>query len=778
MVGNTISHYRILEKLGEGGMGVVYKAEDTKLRRTVALKFLPPALLVGEDEKKRFVHEAQASASLSHPNIATVYEIDETGPEAFIALEYITGQTLAERMKSGPMKLEEAVSLTVQIAEALQAAHEAGIVHRDIKCQNIMVTTKGQAKILDFGLAKLRGASVVTRAGTTLGTMGYMSPEQLRGETVDQRSDLWALGVVLYEMIAGRRPFHGDYEEAVAYQVLNGQQDPLTSVRTGVPMELERIVNKLLQKVSSARYQSATDLLVDLRSLSLLPGSNENRPVSAVSTPGTLPPRVRKILIGVATVLVIGIAGSYHLLFRANASPIRSLAVLPFENLSKDPEQEYFADEMTDQLITELSKVHSLRVISRKSAMVFKGRHELLPSIGRTLNVEGLITATVLRSGDRVRVNAQLIRASDEENLWSESFDRKVEGVLEIQSALARSISQRVSITLTPAEQFRLSESRVVNPEAFDLVARGNYLLNNAADEASFLKVYDLMQRAVAIDSTYAEALVGLALAAVHQQFFGFKVSSARLEEAQRALDKALDIDPSSARAYSARGQLFWIEGNLPECIRANNRAVELNPRDGFSLTNYSWMLMLQGRQDEGISQAQKAVELDPLSQYARCNLAGWYYSAHRWRESEAEAHRILELDSTWEPALSQLALICEHEGRYAEAQEWWIKDFRRRGMDTGSLPRAGSWDEFRAWRLKMLEKGGYLSDLVYALIPEGEKDRALAILKKCVDARQPITLALFYPDFDPLRGDPRFEQLVSDAQLPVEAYCTVSSRH
>jgi len=773
MIGHTVSHYKILDKLGEGGMGIVYRAEDMKLKRSVALKFLPPALLVNEDDRRRFVHEAQASAALSHPNIATVFEIDESGAQTFIALEYIEGQSLADKIKLGPLKLDDALSIAVQTCEGLQAAHEKEIVHRDIKSQNIMVTTRGQVKILDFGLAKLRGASVVTKSGTTVGTMGYMSPEQLRGEPVDHRTDLWAVGVVLYEMIAGRRPFQGDYDDAVSYQITNQQPEPLTAIRTGVPMELERIVNKLLSKNVSERYQSTTDLLVDLRTLKRTSdsGITQVKPTSSVS--------IRKrILMSAGVILLLAAIGIlYYVLVPRSYSQIRSLAVLPFENMSKDAEQEYFADEMTDQLITELSKVHSLRVISRKSAMVFKNRRELLTTIGKILNVEGLITATVLRSGDRVRVNAQLIRASDEENLWSESFDQKLEGVLDLQASLARSITQRINIALSPDEKLRLSKARPVNPEAFDLVARGNYLLNGATDEAYFNKAYELMKRAVRIDSTYVDAQVGLAMSVVHRKSMGVSVPPSLIAEAEYAIKKALELNPSSGRAMMARGQLYWIEGNIPECIRANKKAVELDSSDGFIRTNYSWILMVEGNYNEGVQHAQRAVELDPLSQYARCNLMGWYYSVHRNRDAEAEAKRILEIDSTWEPAVWHLAVISEHEGRYDEARRWWMKDFQRRGIDTKSLPSSGPWKEFRAWRTKTFERLGYEEDLVYSSLFEGNKEKALAALTKCVERRSSITLLLFYPDFDLLRDDPRFEALAAKAELPPAPYCQLPKK-
>ncbi len=771
MIGQTISHYQILEKLGEGGMGVVYKALDTRLRRTVALKFLAQSFLSDADARRRFIHEAQASALLSHANIATVFEVDPDPANTFIAFELVEGQTLAEVIASGRQSMDDIMRMTRQIVDGLHAAHQHGIVHRDVKGHNIMVTPTGGIKILDFGLAKPRDATVVTQLGVTAGTVAYMSPEQIRGESVDARTDLWALGVLMYEMIAGKRPFRADYNDAVVYQVLHETPEPLTASRPEVPSDVERIVMKLLEKDARNRYQSAADLLEDL-----------GRPASA-GTDAHRTPKVHEALIdrrpfqlGLIGAVIVATIVIWHFASEPPASTIRSLAVLPFENLTKDPEQEYFADEMTDQLITELSKIQSLRVISRKSAMVYRNRRELLPDIGRALNVEALITATVLRSGDRVRVNAQLIRASDENNLWSESFDQKLESVLDLQAALARSITERISIVLTPDERSKLSESRKVDPEAFDLVARGNFLLNSANDSASFDRVYELMKRAVRIDPTSVDAHVGIALSVVHRKAMGLHVPEGLVAEAERSIASALEIDPRSGRAYTAQGQLFWAEGRIPECLAALSKAVELNPRDGFIVTNYSWMLMLVGRYDEGVRQAEIAVALDPLSQYPRCNLAGWYYATRRNRDSERQALRILEVDSVWDGALWQLAMICEHEGRLDEARTWWEKLFRGRGIDVDGLPRSGPWKDFQSWRTRTLERLDWprREELVFALLFEGKKERALTELEQCVARKTPIVLALFYPDFDPLRDDKRFANLVAKAELPVDAYCAL----
>jgi serine/threonine protein kinase/Tfp pilus assembly protein PilF len=778
MLGQTVSHYRILEKLGEGGMGVVYKALDTKLNRTVALKFLPPSLLVGEDDRRRFVHEARASAALNHPNIATVFEIDESEKQPFIALEYVEGESLTERIALGPVKIEEILSISVEASEALQAAHEKGIIHRDIKSQNIMVTPLGRVKLLDFGLAKLRGATVITKTGSTLGTTAYMSPEQLHGQTVDQRTDLWALGVVIYEMTSGRRPFLGEYDEAVAYQITSRQPDPLTALRTDVPVELERIVGKLLAKNASERYQSATDLLVDLRGVKLTGESGAVTPSRVFRLA-----RLRKSIAWTMALSVLGAACILYYLYTSKPSDqIRSLAVLPFVNLSGVADQEYFADGMTDQLITELCKLHSVRVISRTSAMEFKGTHHPLPEIARTLNVDGIITATVLRSGDRVRINAQLIRGSNDESIWAETYERTTADILELHGAMARAIAQQIRLALTPVETKQLTARRPVHPDAFDLVARGNYLVYSSASLENFEKAKQLMRKASEIDPEYADAQVGIALCVVQSLFFGLAITPQIESQAMQALDRALALDPDNGRAYSLRGQLAWLRGDLDGCREYNKKAVTLDPNNGFILANYGWMLMLEGRFDEGVREAERSVELDPLSHYARCNLMGWYYTVHRYADSRAQALRILELDSLWLPAIDQLYRISYREGKYEEALAHARRFVLLQSKGKITLPVNMAFPEYREWCLKTLARSAEedvsaASGAAMEFAMFGEKEKALQYLKIAATHNQTGLLTLFYPDFDCLRNDPRFQEIVSAAHLPVASYCTLPGK-
>ena len=469
MIGKTISHYKILEELGRGGMGVVYKAEDTKLKRTVALKFLAPIALGSEEEKARFVHEAQAAASLDHPNICTVHEIDDAEGQTFIAMAYIAGQSLKEKVETGPLQLNETLDIAIQVAEGLQEAHEKSIVHRDIKSANIMVSDKGQAKITDFGLAKLTGRTKLTKSNMTFGTVAYMSPEQTQGEEVDHRSDIFSLGVVLYEMITGQHSFKGDYEQAVVYSILHEDPEPITGLRTGVPMELERIVNKALAKNPGERYQHVDELLVDLRSVGR--ELEADQPKTA-QTPSRLPRRHRVLLYGGIALLLLLLALVGRDLFTTGHEPIDSIAVLPLKNYSGDPEQEYFSDGMTEELIDKLGRIKALRVISSTSAMRYKGTNKSLPEIARELDVAAIVEGSVQPFGEQIRIRVLLIDAKADQQLWNGSFERESRNVLALQRQVALAIAQEVAVTLTPQEETQLAEVPEVNPDAYALYLR------------------------------------------------------------------------------------------------------------------------------------------------------------------------------------------------------------------------------------------------------------------------------------------------------------------
>jgi len=503
-------------------MGIVYKAEDTRLKRLVALKFLPPSIIASEAEKARFIYEAQAAAALNHPNICTIHEIDEAEGHLFIAMEFVEGQSLKEKVASGPaiplINVEEkagqvasVIDIAIQIAEGLQAAHEKQITHRDIKPANIMITEKGQAKIMDFGLAKLAGRSALTKEGTTMGTVAYMSPEQGRGEEVDHRTDIWSFGVVLYEMITGQLPFKSEYDQAVIYSIMNVEPKPMiptASGRTGVLIELERIANKALAKKINLRYQNVEDLLVDLKALQI-------QEKSGVPSQPSPKPSARKPLRrygGVAGLVILLVAAA--LFFWPKKQPqetLTSIAVLPFRDMSPQKDQEYFCDGMTEEILTRLSKLRELKVIARTSVMRYKATGKSIKEIGAELGVATILEGSIRKEGDDIRVTVQLIKVEDESHLWAENYKKKLAGVFDLQDEVSQTIAQALQVTLTPNKISALASALLgMKDEAFRSLQRYGeehekeglylYLLNfplfaNLRDDPRFMALVEKEKR-------------------------------------------------------------------------------------------------------------------------------------------------------------------------------------------------------------------------------------------------------------------------------------------
>lgn len=616
VIGSTVSHYRIVEKLGEGGMGVVCRAEDTKLHRPVALKFLHPELTRDDEARTRFMHEAQAAAALDHPSICTIYEIDEHEGQSFIAMELIAGEGLKERIGRGPLPIDEAVTLAIEIGEGLAEAHAGGIVHRDIKPGNIMLTARGQAKTLDFGLARLGSQSNVTRVDTTLGTAAYMSPEQASAKAVDRRTDIWSLGVVLYEMIAGARPFAGEYEAAVTHAILNDEPEPLTSRRSNVPMELERIVKKALAKNVAERYQHVEDMLVDLRALRASSAPLQGGHRSAASRLKSTPAMVSALVV---IAVVVGTLIVRHFLASSPPSGERlepdkrtMLVVLPFENLGA-PEDEYFANGTTDAITARLASMSGLGVISRQSSMQYKKTSKSIRQIGKELGVDYVLEGTVQREkpGDptsRIRVIPQLIRVADDTHVWAETYDESMAEVFRVQSDIAERVASQLNITLLEHERRAMEQRPTGDLAAYDDYLRGKEYYNSVDLPSTELAV-QLLQRAVARDPNFAEAWATLSMA-YRGLYWAFDRPGALAQQTESA-KRAEELAPDLPETRLAVGSVAYVHRDFNEALRQFEMAHKSRPSaDAAILIGYA--LRRLGRWEEALNQFEDARRLIP----------------------------------------------------------------------------------------------------------------------------------------------------------------------
>jgi TolB-like protein/tRNA A-37 threonylcarbamoyl transferase component Bud32 len=619
MIGKVISHYRILEKLGEGGMGVVYKAEDTKLHRFVALKFLHPDLTRDDEAKARFIHEAEAAASLNHPHICTIYEIDEHDGQSFIAMEFVEGEGLKDRIQKGPLPIDDLLSLTIQIGEGLHEAHEKGIVHRDIKPGNIMLTSRGQAKILDFGLARLGTHTKITKTDKTLGTAAYMSPEQASGKEVDRRSDIWSLGVVLYEMVTGVRPFTGEYEPAVVYSILHDEPEPLTSRRTNVPVELERIVGKALAKEASARYPHVEDMLVDLRALRTATQSG-----AAAQKAVSKHRRTTPLLAGIGAVVIVAMiavaVAVLPRLFRPSTysreplapSEQKMLVVLPFENLGSS-EDEYFANGITDAITARLAGMSGLGVISRQSAIQYKKTSKSIKQIGEELGVDYILEGTVQRErpGDpasRVRVIPQLVRVANDTHVWADTYDENMTEVFRVQSDIAERVAAQLDVALLEPERRAIEKRPTENLAAYEDYLRGkNYF--NSVDLSGVELSVQLLQRAVSADPRFAEAWASLSLA-YHMLYWAFDRPGTLTLETEAA-NRAEELAPDLPETHRALGGVAYAHREFDKAIGHFDTAQRLRP-SGDAAQDVGFTLRRLGRWQEALAHFEDARRLTP----------------------------------------------------------------------------------------------------------------------------------------------------------------------
>jgi len=768
--------YKIIEELGRGGMGVVLKAEDTKLKRTVALKFLPPELTHISEVHERFMREAQAAAALDHPHICTVYEFDETEKTSFISMAYIEGQGLKKKIESGPLELDEALKIATQVAEGLQEAHKKGVVHRDIKSANIMVTEKGQAKIMDFGLARVTGGTLVTQEGMTMGTITYMSPEQARGENVDHRTDIWSLGVILYEILTGQLPFRGEHEQAIVYSILNEKPQPITDLKADIPVSVEQVVCKALEKNPDKRYQHIGELLDDLKSISAGIVPEE---IKARLRKAKLRRRKRAILYAGAAFLIIIMAVIAMSLFTGRAEAINSIAVLPLENLTGDAGQEYFVDGVTDELIGQLAKIGAWRVISRRSVMQYKGVERPLPEIARELNVDAVVEGSVYQVGESVRIRVQLIDAIPEErNLWAQTYSRAKTDVLGMYNEMARAIAEKTRVNLTEEETTRLTKARQVNPEAYEAYLKGSYYSKKLtpADLDTAQRYFEL---ALEKDFSYAPAYSGISFVwmARATATAAATMPHESAPKAREAAIRSLRLDSTLAEPHFAlAGIATWYEWNWDKAEQEFLLALELNPNFADTHCFYGLFLTAMGRLTEALEQMKLALELDPLNFMYLSYLGIVYERSRMFDEAITQYNKGLALEPNFVDALAGLRNSFHMKGMYKEALAAAKKVFVARGEEdvAEALERGNADGGYSEAMRRAAESLAKRSNLAYAMriathfTFAGEKERALEWLEKAYQERlQNMIYLNVYPKWDSLRDDPRFQDLLRRMNLP-----------
>jgi len=666
LTGRTLAHYRLVERIGSGGMGVVYRAEDTHLDRIVAIKVLPADAVADPERRRRFVQEAKAASALNHANIIHVYDIGSADGIDFIAMEHVSGKTLDQLIERRGLPLDDAVKWAAQVAAALAAAHAAGIVHRDVKPANVMVTEKGLVKVLDFGLAKLMerdeglGSATtlaqppLTEQGTIVGTVAYMSPEQAEGKTIDARSDIFSFGSVLYEMVAGRRAFAGDSTVGTLAAILHHEPAPIE----GVPPELEQIMARCLRKEPDRRIQHMDDVALALEEMRDAARATRSRgPASATPPPGVRPgsrpwwrwPAAALLCLSLVAAVVAGNVGGIRdrLTGSAGPSPIRSIAVLPLENLSGNPEQEYFVDGMTDAITTELGKVSGFDKVSAWQSMkVYKKTTKSLGEIAREVDVDSLVQGVVLREGNRVRISSKLFRISPEKQLWANSYDRELREVLSLQSEVAQAIAREVGVSIAGRQAGTSAAAMSVNPEAYDYYLRGSQYLEQRSDQAALRISAQMLERATALDPGFFQAYARLSCAHVFLWMNYYDRTEARRDAARDAARKALQLRPDSAEAHWAMGCLYY-RGYLDytRALQELDAAQKINPNDSQVEEAIAGVKRRQGRFDDAVAHYEQATSLSPNYATHFFDLAVTYSLLRRYGDADRPFQRALSLD-------------------------------------------------------------------------------------------------------------------------------------
>lgn len=710
MIGETILHYKILEKLGEGGMGIVYLAEDTKLKRKVAIKFLPHHISSNKEERQRFEIEAQAAASLNHPNIATIHAIEEAespqgGKEIFIVMEFIEGKELKEIIQAhrgDPLPLEEVVNFIEQIAKGLQAAHQKGIIHRDIKSTNIMITRSGQVKIMDFGLAKVGGASNITKFGTTLGTTAYMSPEQAKGEHADKRTDIWSLGVLFYEALTGMMPFKGEFEQSIIYAILNEEPDSIVTLRDGIPLKLEQLIRKTMIKDREHRYQTVDELISDLKEI-----KHKSEP---------------------------------------SVESEKNIAILPFENISPDKETDYFAEGLAEELMINLSKIKEVKVVARANTIQYKETKKDLKTIGRELGVQYLMVGSVRKFKDDLRITVQLIETNGSTQIWGETFKGKLADVFDIQEKVSKDVADALMVKLSPVEKVELTKRPTLNAEAYDFYLRGrNFLSNRTKSNIDFAIL--LFQKAVELDPRFAAAFAGLGetYAIIYRDF----------DRQEKWLDKALEVslkalmyDPSLSEAYASLGLAYFGKNALDEALTASKKAISLDPNNFNAYWILSRIYHTTDQDKEALQALRKVISINPNFFTAYDDLEMYYERIHDEENYKQTLEKVIRLVPNY---------LMQHP-----------EDTYRRMAYAVTLAKLGNFDEAKKEGEKAIELSPndpimmYYGACLYARLDE--KQRAVELIRDAVNnGYENYEWIKRDPDFENIRSEPGYIELMKD---------------
>lgn len=781
-IGKTIAQYQILEPISSYGMGIVYKAVDTLLDRTVALKLLPPGFMNDSVQKKRFHREAQTAGALDHPNICTVHEfgVSDTG-QPFLVMPYYRGKTLEDKITGGPIPVREVIRIATQIAEGLQAAHAAGIIHRDIKPANIMITEQHIVKILDFGLAKHHDKAI-SQAGDIVGTAAYMSPEQAMGQPVDPRTDIFSFGMILYEMLTGKHPFAREHAHAILYAILNEEPDFRPELFPGVPGEFLDIIKKMLAKEPGDRYKSITVALAEFKSLMKSMRIRQSQQIYGREKTW------RKVASVFASGLVIVLMtfGIYHSESARHSSvgdqsapsagDIPTLAVLPLVNLSGDTEQAYFVDGFTEQLITDLAKIRSLRIISRTSIMHYKNTEKRIPEIAKELHADYIVEGSVISEGNRVRITIQLIHTPTDQHIWAESYEREVRGILDIQREIALAVAQEIHLNLTIQDRERINTPVTTKPEAYDAYLWGRYSMNHFTVEG-WQQAIESFNKAISLDPRYASAYVNLASAYFFLTVFGVIPSNEGQRSMTRALNSALQIDADNGMAamlLSLKYQFFdldWI--NAEKAIR---KALDLSPGISDVHREYGWLLGRTGRLEEALIYMKKSLELDPYSVQSFHSLSQIYYYLRDYDQAIHYARIALEIEPNAAFAYDDLGWALIGKSQFETALQAFRKKAGLLGQETSSdigyvYAVTGRKEEARSLvknlSLDLLRGRSTNHEIGRVYLGLGEVETALDYFERSVERRESFTVLLkVAPWMDPVRTHPRYQQLLTRAGL------------